>query len=446
MPAAIANMAEILDQRKLGAFQKFVIALCTAIVFVEGMNAQSAGYVAPALRAAWGLSPSELGFFFSSGLTGLMFGGVFVAPLADRVGRRPILIGCVALFGLCSIASASSASITMLDGFRFLTGLGIGGAMPNAIALTAEYSPLRRRSAMVAVMVTGFIFGSIFAGLVAAPLVPDWGWQSVFVIGGVLPLLLLPLLFYTLPESLRFLVVHNGERATIAKLVRRIDPAVEIDAQTRLVIEEHTASGLGVLALFREGRARSTVLLWIIYFMSLLNLYLFASWLTTHVREAGLSEGTAILVGTMFQVGGAFGGLFGWMADRAGPSRSIFTAYLIGAAGIACIGFAQANLVMLTFAVFVAGFGIIGGQTAANALAAMSYPTQIRSTGVGWATGIGRAGSIVGPGLAGILVQFGMSTQNVFYLAVIPAVCASLAGASLNGLRRPAAAKESAPA
>jgi AAHS family 4-hydroxybenzoate transporter-like MFS transporter len=332
----------------------------------------------------------------------------------------------------------------MLDGLRFLTGLGIGGGMPNAIALTAEYSPLRRRSFMVAVMVTGFIFGSIFAGLVAAPLVPVWGWQSAFVTGGVLPLLLLPVLYYTLPESIRFLVLHKGERAVIATLIRRIDPAVRIDANTRLIVEEHGASGMGVPALFREGRARSTVLLWIIYFMSLLNLYLFASWLTTHVREAGMSEGTAILVGTLFQVGGAFGGVFGWIADKAGPSRAIFTAYLIGAAAIACIGFAQGDLMLLTVSVFAAGFGIIGGQTAANALAAMSYPTQIRSTGVGWATGIGRAGSIVGPGLAGILVQLGMSTQNIFYLAVIPAIVAALAGASLNGLRRPLPSKENA--
>ena len=351
----------------------------------------------------------------------------------------------MALFGICSLASAASTSIAMLDGLRFLTGLGIGGAMPNAIALTAEYSP-QRRSAMVAVMLTGFIFGSIFAGLIAAPLVPVWGWQSVFVIGGVLPLLLLPVLFATLPESIRFLILREGPREGIARLVRRIDPGVEVDANTRLVIEERIHSGTGVLALFREGRARSTVLLWIIYFMSLLNLYLFTSWLTTHVRESGLSVELAILVGTMFQVGGAFGAVFGWMVDRAGPSRAIFTAYLIGALAIACIGFAEGNFVMLTLSVFAAGFGIIGGQTAANALAAMSYPTQIRSTGVGWATGIGRAGSILGPGLAGILIQAGMSTQNIFYLAVIPAVCAAAAGASLSGLRRTVSLKESAPA
>jgi AAHS family 4-hydroxybenzoate transporter-like MFS transporter len=436
MAASIVNITDVLDQPKLRPFQKLVIALCTLIVFVEGISAQAAGYIGPELREAWKLSPSELALFFSSALIGLMFGGIFVAPLADRVGRRPVLLGCVALFGICSIASAASTGIASLDILRFVTGLGIGGAMPNAIAMTAEYSPARRRSAMVAVMMTGFILGSVFAGLAAAPLVPIWGWQSLFVIGGVLPLLFLPVLLAALPESIRFLSLHEDARPAVAKLIKRIDPSMEVDASTRIVIEEHSASSVSVLALFREGRARSTVLLWIIYFMSLLNLYLFASWLTTHVRETGVSAATAILVNTMFQVGGAFGAVFGWMLDRAGPARTIFTAYIIAAMAIACISLAQANLIMLTVAVFVAGFGIIGGQNGANALAALSYPTHIRSTGVGWAIGIGRVGSIVGPGLAGILLQMGMTTGNIFYMAVIPALIAAAAGAAFGSLKR----------
>ena len=438
MAASLVNITDVLDEPKLRPFQKLVIALCTLIVFVEGMNAQAAGYIGPELREAWKLSPSELALFFSSALIGLMLGGIFVAPLADRIGRRPILLGCVALFGLASIASAASTDIVTLDFLRFLTGLGIGGAMPNAIAMTAEYSPQRRRSAMVAVMMTGFILGSIFAGLVAAPLVPIWGWQSLFVIGGIVPLLYLPVLFATLPESIRFLSLREAARPDVAKLIKRIDPALDVDANTRIVFEEHSSAGISVLALFRDGRARATVLLWIIFFMSLLDLYLFASWLTTHVREAGLPVATAILVTTMFQVGGMFGAVFGWMLDKAGAARTIFTAYVIAALAIAFISFAETNLVMLTMAVFAAGFGIIGGQNGANAVAAMSYPTQIRSTGVGWAIGIGRVGSIIGPGLAGILVQMGMTTGNIFFLAIIPALAAALAGAGLGGFKRPA--------
>jgi AAHS family 4-hydroxybenzoate transporter-like MFS transporter len=445
MAIMIANIGEILDRRNIGAFQKSTIALCTAIMFVEGMNAQLAGYVAPDLREAWKLTPSELGTFFSSVLFGLMLGGLFVAPLADRVGRRPILIGCVTLFGICSIASAFSTSIVMLDGFRFVTGLGLGGAMPNAIAMTAEYSPERRRSTMVAVVMTGFILGSVAVGLISAELVPLWGWPSVFVAGGVLALLIVPVVMIALPESVRFLALRDSGRAAATQLLKRLAPDLEVDANTRLIVEEHSASGVSVMTLFRDGRAYTTALLWLIYFMSLLNLYLIASWLTVHVREEGIAVGTAIIIGTMFQVGGVFGAVFGWMIDKSGPSRAIFIAYLVGAVAIACIGLAEANLVMLNLSVFAAGFGIIGGQTAANALAAISYPTRVRSTGVGWAVGIGRAGSIVGPGLAGILVEAGISTQNIFYLAIIPALCASAAGAAL-GLRRSTRIKEQAAA
>ncbi len=427
MPTLIADVAEILE-RRLSGLQKSVVGLCGAILFVEGVNAQAAGYIAPALMHDWSLSSSDLTSFLVSGLVGLMLGGLVVAPLADRVGRRPVLLACVALFGVCSIASAASASIVMLNALRFLTGLGVGGAMANAISLTAEYSPERRRSSMVAVMLIGFIVGSIAVGLIAAALVPAYGWQAVFVVGGTLSLLLLPLLYFALPE----------------RLIKRLDPAVEIDRNTRLVVEERPAAGISVLALFRDGRARVTVLLWVIYFMSLLNLYLVASWLTTHITALGIPVGTAILIGTMFQVGGAFGSIFGWMVDRRGASIAITTAYLIGAFAIASIGLAESNRLLLGLATLAAGFGIIGGQTATNGLAAMSYPTQIRSTGVGWATGIGRVGSIVGPGLAGILVGLGVSTQHIFYMAVIPALCASLAGVVLGASRQPIAAKENA--
>jgi len=316
--------------------------------------------------------------------------------------------------------------------------------MANAISLTAEYSPQRVRSTMVAIALIGFIVGSVVVGLISAALIPAYGWQSVLVVGGLISLLLVPLLLVALPESIRFLVLKENSRGAVAQLIGRIDPAVAIDANTRLVVEERSASGISVLALFRDGRARTTVLIWIIYFMSLLNLYLVASWLTVHITALGIEVGTAILIGTMFQAGGAFGSVFGWIVDRLGPSVAISSAYFIGAVAIACVGLAESNLLLLGLATLAAGFGIIGGQSAANALAAISYPTQIRATGVGWATGIGRVGSIVGPGLAGIFIGMGVSTQHIFYMAVVPALIASLAGVALGAFRRPLAAKENA--
>jgi AAHS family 4-hydroxybenzoate transporter-like MFS transporter len=443
---AIANLSEILDGRDVGTFQKRVVALCAAIAFVDGIEGQLAGYIAPALRQDLGLTPSQLGFFLASGPLGLLFGGLLIAPLADRLGRRPILIACVTLFGICSLLTAMSNSLFTLDVFRFLTGLGVGGALANSISLTAEYSPAHRRSFMVAIMLLGFITGSIAVGLISAQVVPILGWRSVLVIGGALSLMLVPFLYFTLPESIRFLAVREGSHDDVARLIRRLDPTLAIDRNTRLVMDEHREPSVSVLALFREGRARTTVLLWTIYFMSLLTLYLMSSWVTTHVHSLGAAVAVAILIGTLFQVGGVFGTVFGWMVDRLGAGVTIFSAYATGAVAIACIGFAGSNLVALAMAVFAAGFGIIGGQSATNALAAISYPTQIRSTGVGWATGIGRIGSIIGPSLAGVLVGVYGSTQSIFFLAIIPPLCACLAGVVLSSHKAWLGAKGDAPA
>ena len=443
MSLAIANLSEILDGREIGAFQKRVIALCAAIAFVDGIEGQLAGYIAPALRQDMGLSPSELGVFLAAGPFGLFFGGLFIAPLADRFGRRPILLACVTLFGICSLLTATANSLVTLDAFRFATGLGVGGALANSISLTAEYSPARRRSFMVAIMLLGFITGSAAVGLMSSQIVPVFGWRSVLVVGGALSLLLVPFLYFTLPESIRFLAAREGSKDEVIRLVNRVDPSLVMDRNTRVVMGELHEKSVSVAALFRDGRARTTLLLWTIYFMSLLTLYLLSSWLTTHVRELGFAVSVAILTGTLFQVGGVFGTFFGWMLDRLGAGLTIVSAYATGAVAIVCIGLVGANLPLLIVTVLLAGFGIIGGQSSTNALAAISYPTQIRSTGVGWATGIGRIGSIIGPTLAGVIVQATGSTESIFFLAVIPPLCACLAGFVLSS-SKPIVAKGAA--
>jgi len=435
MADEIANVTDIIDGRKLGAFQKRVALLCGIVVFMEGFNTQSAGYIAPALAQAFHLKPADLGLYFSLGLFGLLLGALFVAPLADRFGRRPLLLACVPLLGICSLLSAASPSAAVLDALRFLTGLSVGGALPNTIALTSEYSPHGRRSLMIALMFTGFIIGSIIVGFGAARLVPAFGWQSIFLVGGVLPLLLTPVLFFALPESVRFLVLRGARSEAIAALLQRLDPTLRFARNTRFITGEESASAVSVAALFREGRAKRTILLWIVTFMSLFDLYLMANWLPTQMHTLGLSIQTAILVGTMFQIGGLVGTIFGWLADRIGANIALALAFFVGAICITCIGLAGHNQTLVTLAVLGSGFGILGGQTVTNAVSAISYPTEIRSTGVGWATGIGRFGSIVGPGLAGILLDFDIAAQNIFFLAVIPALLASLAAIAMGRIR-----------
>ena len=435
MAENIVNVTALIDRPALGSFQKRVAFLCASIVFVEGFNTQASGYVAPALARGLHLTPAGLGGLFAAGLFGLLLGAVFIAPMADRLGRRPLLLGCVPFLAVCAILTAFSSSITMLDGARFLTGLGIGGAMPNAIALTSEYSPHHRRSLLVALMFTGFVLGATVVGLVSTWLVPILGWQSIFLIGGVLGLLVTPILVFALPESIRFLVVRGTAAPKVAELVQRLDPQRPLTGETRFVVEETPTSGISVIALFREGRTKRTVLLWIIYFMSLLDLFLLASWLPTEMQTLGVSAGLAIIIGALLQFGGLFGLVFGWVADRAGASTSLGAAFFMGALCVASIGLAGANVPLVMLAVFGTGIGLIGGQSVTNATAAIAYPTEIRSTGVGWATGIGRIGSIIGPSLAAWMHTMNVPIETIFLLAAVPALCAALAGISLGPLR-----------
>jgi len=435
MAETAANISEFIDRRGLSAFQKRIALMCGVIAAMEGFNTQSVGYIAPALAQAFHLSPGGLGLFFSLGLFGLLLGAILIAPVADKIGRRPVLLVCVPLLGAFTLLTAASDSISVLDGLRFLTGLAIGGALPNTIALTSEYSPRGRRALMVALMFTGFILGSIAAGLSATRLVPLFGWQSVFLLGGIVPLLLAPVLFFALPESIRFLVLRGASVEKISALLQRLDPTRQGPRYTRFVIEEGGSSGVSVRALFEDGRAKRTILLWTVSFMSLFDIFLLANWLPTEMRGLGLPIQTAILVGTVLQFGGLCGTFFGWLADRIGANLALSAAYLTGALCVVCIALAGANPPLVMLAVFGTGIGILGGQTVTNAVAAIFYSTEIRATGVGWATGVGRVGSIVGPVLAGILLQIDIPAGDVLLLAVIPALIASAAAAAIGRIQ-----------
>ncbi len=424
------SVARVLDERPLGAFQIRVVILCALIAFAEGFDAQSAGFLAPTLARVWSLSPNMLGFFFSLGLVGLMLGALFIAPLADKFGRRPLLIACLVGFGLGSIGMAASTSIEALYTFRFLTGMGIGAAMPNVIALTTEYVPRRIRSFMVVLMFNGFILGSITAGLTAARLAVTIGYEPVFVIGGVVPLILSVVMFFLLPESIHFLASQPGREDRVEALMRRIDAT--LPAGFRFPREERRATRMSVKALFKDGRAGRTILLWILVFCSLLDLFLLTNWLPTQIQKLGVALWIAILMGALLQLGGMVGMVQGWMIDRWGPARTLTMSYLIAAFAVAGLAFAGDSLPLLILSVFCAGFGVIGGQTAANPVASMAYPTEIRSTGVGWFLGVGRMGSIVGPALAGHLITIGWTSKQIFLLATIPALIAAAAAFALS--------------
>ena len=400
------DVPELIDGQPVSGFQIRVLLLCAAVVFMDGFDAQAIGYVAPVLTKAWKLGPGALKNVLASGLFGLMIGALVLGPVADKVGRKIVIIFCTLIFSVLTLFTITSHSLTSLFYWRFFTGLGLGGAMPNAIALTSEYSPRRRRAVMVMIMFCGFSMGSALGGFFAAWLIPVMGWTGVFWVGGIFPLILVPFLIFALPESVRLLALRGTADERVRTILGKINAKLTFSPGTKFVArhEEHSR-GFAVTHLFRESRALSTVLIWIMFFMNLLNLYFLANWLPTVINNAGISMSKSAAITSLLQIGGTIGVLcFGWVFDRVSPFKMLAGAYLVAGFFIAGIGFSGSSVGLIIITVFFAGFCIVGAQSGSNAIVAGYYPTAVRSTGVGWALGIGRIGSIVGPWVGGLIL------------------------------------------
>lgn len=422
----IIDVQEFINAHKLSAVQVTLLVLCFLIVAIDGFDTAAIGFIAPAIRADWGLTPGQLAPLFGSGLFGLMAGAFAIGPFADRYGRKAVLIFAVVFFGAASLASAFSPNLTVLIMLRFLTGLGLGGAMPNAITLTSEYCPEGRRSFLVTLMFCGFTIGSALGGVVASQIVAEYGWHSVLIVGGVLPLVLAPVLGWALPESVRFLVIRGGDTQRIVAALHRIAP--EADLQGAAFTGARKPHGSPVRQLFEGELVRGTLLLWLAFFMSLLVVYLLSSWLPTLINSSGVSLKTASLITAMFQVGGTVGAVtIGRLMDKANPHHVLGIAYASAGLFVFLIGHATELPWLMVVAVFGAGFCVSGGQVGANALSAAYYPTASRATGVSWANGVGRIGSVLGSMLGGVMLSLGWGLPTVFAIVAVPAVIAGLA-------------------
>jgi MFS transporter, AAHS family, 4-hydroxybenzoate transporter len=430
MTVTTLDVQKFIDERPFSSFQWTTLVLCFLVAFLDGFDTAAVGFVAPALSNVWNVPPPELKQLLTIGFFGLATGALLAGPMADRIGRKWILTGSLAFFGLFSLISVQATSLTELTALRFLTGVGLGAAMPNATTLTAEYCPARHRSLLVTLMFSGFTLGSAGGGFVAAAMIPHFGWPSVFFVGGAAPLALAIALAIALPESIQYLVVCGGaKQGAVSEIVRRIDPLIAIDSDTRFVSSEtKTISRPSLNVLFENGLTFGTLAIWVAYFMGLIVIYLLTSWLPTLITTAGMGIEKAALVGAVFQLGGTIGALaVSWCMDRYSVHLSIAFSYLLGAAMLVLIALVATNLTALIATVFMAGFFMSGSQSSMPPLGASFYPTIGRATGVSWMLGVGRFGAILGAFMGGVLLSMGWDFQLIMGALALPAAIAALA-------------------
>ncbi|MBK3747724.1 MFS transporter [Stutzerimonas balearica] len=416
---------QIIDNARFSRFHWMVMALCALLLIFDGYDLFIYGVVLPVLMQEWGLTPMQAGALGSYALFGMMFGALGFGTLADRIGRKKGIAICFALFSSATILNGFASSPTEFGIFRFIAGLGCGGLMPNAVALMNEYAPKRLRSTLVAVMFSGYSIGGMLSAGVGIYMLPRFGWESMFFAAAV-PLLLLPVILYYLPESVGFLV-RQGRQAEARELLKRVDPTAELPADAALEVADVKGASVSVLALFKEGRTVRTLSIWVAFFCCLLMVYALSSWLPKLMAGAGYSLGSSLSFLLALNFGGMAGAIVGgWLGDRFNLVKVMIGFFVAAAVSIGLLGF-KSPTPLLYGLIFIAGATTIGTQILLYACAAQFYGLSIRSTGLGWASGIGRNGAIVGPLLGGALMAVNLPLQLNFMAFAIPGAIAALA-------------------
>lgn len=426
------ELRDILNRTPLGAFRFRVVLLCWLIAVLDGFDVQSMAFVAPVLAPLWDIPRAVMGQVLTAGLAGFLAGSLIAGRQCDRFGRRPVLLCSVILVGLSSMLTALAGDITQLMLTRALTGLGLGGVTVSSLALTAEYAPDKSRATVITAMYVGFPIGGSLAGMIAAPLIQAFGWQSIFWVGGFGPLLLILVVWRLLPESPRFSVIAGQDPQRIGAVLNRIAPDYVYQPGDRFAVEEQSAVRASLAELFTPGRRVGTGLLWLTCFASLLVLYLLLNWLPSILRQSGASLEAANHGAVMFNLGGIIGALaLSRVVDRFGAPRTLTITYLLGALAVFLLPRADATTVALGLTVLM-GIGVMGSQFCVTAVATVFYPTAIRSTGVGSALGVGRIGSLAGPMIGGVALGAGVAPTAIFSALALPMLVCAVAVALLS--------------
>lgn len=437
------DVHKLSDEAKFNGFHGKVLLWCALIIIFDGYDLAVAGIALPSIMKEMGVTAQNAGFMVSSALFGMMFGAIFLGTIADKIGRRKATAMCIFLFSVFTAAAGFTDNPYTFSAMRFLAGLGIGGVMPNLVAQMTEYSPKKMRATLVTLMFSGYAVGGMLAALLGKGLIETYGWASVFLAAG-LPVVLIPFILKSMPESMPFLIKEN-RLDELKQIVAQMSPGYQPQADDRFALPaSDKAQGAPVGKLFQDGRGFSTVMFWITFFMCLFMVYALSSWLTKLMASAGYSLGSALTFVLVLNFGamiGAVGG--GWLADRFHIKYVLVGMYALAAVSITLLGYKVPTEVLFLL-VGLAGASTIGTQIVTYAYAGQFYPMAIRSTGIGWASGVGRSGAILAPIVIGTLVGMSLPLEQNFMAIAIPAVIAVIAASMINHGRSASASHASA--
>ena len=425
----------LVDEQKFGWFNINLLFWSFLAMFADGFDISALSFAAPELVREWHLDSASLGPAFSASLFGILFGAPLLGYFGDRYGRKTaITCGCL-IYGVCTLALVATHNLHQMIVLRFFTGIGIGGLMPNTISLSAEFSPKRLRATLTVLMFTGITLGSACPSMVAAWLIPQFGWRVMFIVGGVVPLLVALCITYAMPESIKYLAQFPEQRVRLLRMARRLRRDLTIPDDARFVVQPVVHhGGTGIRDIFSNGLALITPLLWVCFGMALMANYFLGSWMPILFEGNGMAPDQAAIASGFYNIGGTLGGiLMSILLDRFG-FVVIGILFLLACPAVAFVGYHEHTFMILTLATTLSGVSVLGAQFGNNASAGLIYPTSFRSKGVGWALAIGRFGSILGPLLGGWLISMHMSMQNLFIIAAAPMLIGAIAALILTGL------------
>ena len=412
------SIRRVLDESRFSAYQYLVCSLCFLVTFLDGLDLTVVGVALPKIADFLHSEPSALGLALSAGQFGPLIGAVVLGMLADRWGRKWMLFVSSVIFGVFTLLTAFITSVEQLALYRFLAGIGLGGAVPNALTLGAEYAPSRARAGIVATMYAGMPAGAMVGGLISAYLIPHYGWQSLFFLGGCAPMLTSLMVALLLPESLQFLVGRNKGRdcVRVHKIISRIAPALANDSGVQFVSTVEKVPGVPVKRLFTEGRALTTVLLWTICTGALYLLWILNTWSPTLLRKSGATVQQYSLAYAYLCFGAAVSSIFvGRLMDKFNPFIVLRVGFILAFLSLTAFGIGASSGSFMVIAILsvICGICINGSQTGTLAIATVSYPSDIRGTGIGWAYAVAKIGAMLAPLVGGFLLSRNWSVSQL---------------------------------